>query len=75
MSEIYVGIDFGGTYIKIGCFDSQLKLLAKTSVPTEAEKQAKVVIENMAKAAEQAVAKPVFLWMMSCSRPWLSRPC
>jgi glucokinase len=57
MSEIYVGIDLGGTYIKVGCFDSQLKLLNKTSAPTEAEKQAKVVIENIAGASEQCVAK------------------
>jgi glucokinase len=60
MSEIYIGIDLGGTNIKVGCFNSQLKLLAKTSVPTQAEKQAKVVIENMARASEQAVAKAGF---------------
>jgi glucokinase len=60
MSEIYVGIDLGGTYIKVGCFNSQLKLLAKTSAPTEAEKQAKVIVENMAKASELAVAKAGF---------------
>ncbi len=60
MGEIFIGIDLGGTNIKIGCFDSQLKLLAKTSAPTEAEKQAKVIIENMAKASEQCVAKAGF---------------
>jgi glucokinase len=57
MSEIYLGIDLGGTFIKVGCFDSDLKLLAKTSAPTEAEKDAETIIENMAKAAEQCVAK------------------
>ncbi len=57
MGEIFVGIDLGGTFIKVGCFDSQLKLLAKTSAPTEAEKQAKVIIENMARASEQCVTK------------------
>jgi glucokinase len=57
MSEVYLGIDLGGTYIKVGCFDSNLKLLAKTSAPTEVEKNADVIVENMAKAAEQCVAK------------------
>jgi glucokinase len=57
MSEIYLGIDLGGTYIKVGCFNTQLKLLAKTSAPTEVEKQAGAIVENIAKAAEQCAAK------------------
>jgi glucokinase len=60
MSEIYLGIDLGGTYIKLGCFDTQLKLLAKTSAPTEVEKQADVIVENIAKASEQCAAKAGF---------------
>ena len=60
MSGIFVGIDLGGTFIKVGCFDAQLKLLAKTSVPTEAEKEAQIVIENMARAAERCVAEAGF---------------
>ncbi len=60
MSEIFVGIDLGGTFIKVGCFDSQLKSLSKISAPTEAEKKAKVVIENMARAAEKCVADAGF---------------
>ena len=32
MSEIFIGIDLGGTNIKIGCFDSKLKLIRKISV-------------------------------------------
>ncbi|MFZ0034640.1 MAG: ROK family protein [Sedimentisphaerales bacterium] len=57
MSDIYVGIDLGATFIKVGCFDSKLKLLAKTSAPTQAEKQPKVIIDNIAKASEQCVAE------------------
>ncbi len=60
MSEIYLGIDLGGTYIKVGCFDTQLKLLAKTSAPTEVEKQADVIVENIAKASGQCAAKAGF---------------
>lgn len=37
MSEYFVGVDLGGTNIKIGCFDSEIKLIQKTSVPTGAE--------------------------------------
>jgi len=60
MNKVYIGIDLGGTFIKVGCFDSQLKLLAKTSAPTEAEKDAKIVIENMASAAEECAAEAGF---------------
>ncbi len=60
MSEIYLGIDLGGTFIKLGCFDSQLKLLAKTSAPTQAEKDAETIIENIAKTSEQCAAEAGF---------------
>ncbi len=60
MSKLFVGIDLGGTFIKVGCFDSQLKILAKISAPTESEKDANTIIENMAKAAERSVAKAGF---------------
>jgi len=60
MNKVYVGIDLGGTFIKVGCFDSKLKLLSKVSAPTEAEKDARTVIENIAKAAEKSVAEAGF---------------
>ncbi len=60
MSDIFVGVDLGGTFIKVGCFDSQLKLLAKVSAPTEVEKEAEVVIDNIAKAAERCVSEAGF---------------
>ncbi|MGA1980123.1 MAG: ROK family protein [Sedimentisphaerales bacterium] len=60
MSSIYIGIDLGATFIKVGCFDSQLKLLAKISTPAQAEKQPKVIIDNIAKASEQCIAKAGF---------------
>ncbi len=46
--RIFVGIDLGGTNIKIGCFDSDIKLICKTSVPTEAEMGPKAVVERIA---------------------------
>ena len=45
MSEIFIGIDLGGTNIKIGCFDSELKLIRKTAVATEADMGPDVVID------------------------------
>lgn len=53
MSEIYIGIDLGGTNIKIGCFDSELKLIYKTAVATEADMGPEVVIDKMAQTVEK----------------------
>ncbi len=56
MSETYVGIDVGGTNIKIGLFDSELKLICKTSITTDAEMGPEIVINNMAQTVEQLIA-------------------
>jgi len=53
MSEIFIGIDLGGTNIKIGCFDSELKLIRKTAVATEADMGPDVVIDKMAQTVEK----------------------
>jgi glucokinase len=47
MTENFIGIDFGGTNIKIGCFSADLKLLWKTSIPTDAHMGPAVVIDRM----------------------------
>ena len=57
MNELFVGIDLGGTNIKIGCFDSGLNLLCKTSTPTDADMGPEAVVEKMAEAVEQLVAE------------------
>jgi len=56
MSEIFIGIDLGGTNIKIGCFDSQLNLISKTAVATEADMGPEVVIDKMAQTVEKLLA-------------------
>jgi len=56
MGKVYIGIDLGGTNIKIGLFDGDLNILKKTSVPTEADMGPDVVIGNMAEAALGLVA-------------------
>jgi len=53
MNEIFIGIDLGGTNIKIGCFDSELKLIRKTAVATEADMGPDVVIDKMAQTVEK----------------------
>lgn len=47
MKEIFIGIDFGGTNIKIGCFDNDINLIQKSSVPTEAEMEPAFVLDKM----------------------------
>ena len=57
MSEIFVGIDVGGTNIKIGLFDSKLKVICKTSVTTEADMGPDIVIDKMAQTVEELLAE------------------
>ncbi|MCH7556871.1 MAG: ROK family glucokinase [Planctomycetes bacterium] len=57
MGEMFVGIDLGGTNIKIGLFDSELKLLSKTSVATKADMGPEVVIDKMAQTVEKLIAE------------------
>ena len=52
MSETFVGIDVGGTNIKIGLFDSKLELICKTSVTTEADMGPEIVIDKMAQTVK-----------------------
>jgi len=57
MSGTYVGIDVGGTNVKIGLFDTELELIRKTSITTEAEMGPDIVIDKMAKAVEDLLAE------------------
>ena len=56
MSETFVGIDVGGTNIKIGLFDTDLKLLSKTSVTTDADMGPEIVIDKMAQTVKDILA-------------------
>ena len=51
MKKAYIGIDIGGTNIKVGLFDSQMSLLCKTSVPTQGDMGPADVVERIAQAA------------------------
>jgi len=53
MSEVYIGIDLGGTNIKIGCFDSAINLLGKTSVSTQADMGPESVVERIVETSKK----------------------
>lgn len=56
MDKIFVGIDLGGTNIKIGCFDSELKFISKTAVTTKADMGPEVVVDRIAETTKQLLA-------------------
>ena len=56
MNEIFIGIDLGGTNIKVGCFDSDIKLICKTATPTHADMGPEAVTDKMAQTAEKLLA-------------------
>ncbi|GAI00492.1 unnamed protein product, partial [marine sediment metagenome] len=51
-----VGIDLGGTNIKIGCFDSKLNLICKTSEAIKADMGPQVVVDKIAQTTEKLLA-------------------
>ena len=53
----YIGIDFGGTNIKIGCFSADLRLLWKTSIPTDAHIGPATVIDRMVETIKETAGK------------------
>jgi glucokinase len=57
MTDLYVGIDLGGTDIKVGIVTDDGKVLSKFSQPTEGEHGPDHVLARMCDAAEKALAK------------------
>lgn len=51
----YLGIDLGGTNVAAGVVNDKFEIIAKASVPTEAEKGTDTIVRNIAAAAERAV--------------------
>ncbi|MBN1788278.1 MAG: ROK family protein [Sedimentisphaerales bacterium] len=52
MADNFIGIDLGGTNIKIGIITADFKLLWKTSIPTDAQMGPGVVIDRIAEAVK-----------------------
>ena len=56
MANLYcVGVDLGGTNIKVGLLDAEANILCKFSVPTEIDQGTERVIANISAAVERAV--------------------
>jgi len=55
MRKLFIGVDLGGTNTKIGCFNSDMKLLANTSVPTQADMGPEFVANIIAETILQIV--------------------
>ncbi|MEK5059812.1 MULTISPECIES: ROK family glucokinase [unclassified Paenibacillus] len=63
MSEnIYVGVDLGGTAIKVGICDEQGKLLHTYEGPTEVDKGVDTVIDNIEKYVRHIVEASPYSW-------------
>ena len=53
--KYYIGIDLGGTKIAAGVVDSDFKIIAKASTPTQRPRSCSDICEDMAKVALEAV--------------------
>lgn len=63
MSEkIYVGVDVGGTAIKVGICNADGQLLHTYEGPTEASKGTDTILQNIAKYAQQIVMESDYEW-------------
>ncbi len=55
--KYYVGIDLGGTFIKGGIVDGEGRILLQDKTPTEKEKGDEAVAKNIAKLANELMAR------------------
>ncbi|MCZ8513921.1 ROK family glucokinase [Paenibacillus filicis] len=60
--QVYVGVDLGGTTIKVGLCDPQGKLLQTYEGPTGTEHGADVVLENIAQYVRKLVSESPYTW-------------
>ncbi|WP_442602041.1 ROK family glucokinase [Paenibacillus sp. KN14-4R] len=61
-NQIYVGVDLGGTSIKVGLCDEQGQLLHKYEGPTAAEEGTEAVLERIADYCRKAVEEAGYPW-------------
>lgn len=60
--KLYIGIDLGGTSVKVGLCDEQGTLLAVYEGPTEAEKRAEGVLQNIELYVRELVTREGCVW-------------
>lgn len=56
MADYYVGIDFGGTNTKLGLFDADIKLIERSSIPTDIDLECGALVDAMALAVKKLVS-------------------
>jgi glucokinase len=61
-NNIYIGVDLGGTSIKVGICDENGKLLHHMEGPTEAEGGPEVVVKHIADYVRDIVARSSYHW-------------
>jgi glucokinase len=61
-NQIYIGVDLGGTSIKVGICDEQGKLVQTYEGPTGADLGAEVVLERIAEYVRKIVAESPYTW-------------
>jgi len=54
--QVLIGIDLGGTNIKVGIFNRQLKLLGKKTVPTDVAKGPQKILDTIADTVKNILA-------------------
>jgi glucokinase len=57
MADNFIGIDLGGTNIKIGCLSADMKLLWKTSIPTNAQMGPVAVIDRIVEVIKETAGQ------------------
>jgi glucokinase len=53
----YIGVDLGGTNIAVGICDKDLKILDKGSVPTNPNREAELIVKDMAELSARLLEK------------------
>ena len=56
MTKLYIGIDFGGTNLKIGIFNADMDLLAKANVPSGDDLTPDTVVKHMVVSSKKLLA-------------------
>jgi len=56
MDKVFIGIDIGGTNIKLGCFDNSVNLITKTSISTNADMGPESVVNRITETAANLLA-------------------
>lgn len=75
MAHYYLGIDLGGTDIKLGIVDEDGRIIRSAKTPTHAEAGPEAVLANIAKHAQELIGsgQPVRAVGMACPGPLNSK--